>query len=183
MAKKDYYVVLGVPKTAQNDQIKKAFRALAREFHPDHNNSQKAEERFKEIGEAYEVLSDPDKRAQYDRHGHAGPVIIQTKKDKYVIDGAAIAGDMADVYHAKNSTGGEVAFKIVRDPKNNDLLENEWKMLNLIRPPDKKEEKHFRFFPTPIESLKISADGKQRQTNIMTWATGHHTLEEVRSAL
>ena len=73
MAKRDYYEVLGVAKTASADEIKKAYRKLAMKHHPDRNPDDKsAEEKFKEASEAYEVLSDEDKRAAYDRHGHAG---------------------------------------------------------------------------------------------------------------
>jgi molecular chaperone DnaJ len=69
---RDYYEVLGVSRDANKSDIKKAFRALAREYHPDVSSHPDAESRFKEIGEAYEVLSDDDKRARYDRFGHAG---------------------------------------------------------------------------------------------------------------
>src|SRR5947209_17565973 len=73
MAKRDYYEVLGVPKTASADEIKKAHRKLALKYHPDRNKSNKeAEERFKEIQEAYDVLSDATKRQNYDQFGHAG---------------------------------------------------------------------------------------------------------------
>lgn len=73
MAKKDYYDVLGVNKTASDDEIKKAFRKLAVKYHPDKNPGDKvAEEKFKEISEAHEVLSDKQKRARYDQFGHAG---------------------------------------------------------------------------------------------------------------
>ena len=73
MAKRDYYEVLGVPKTASADEIKKAHRKLALKYHPDRNKYNKeAEERFKEIQEAYDILSDPTKRANYDQFGHAG---------------------------------------------------------------------------------------------------------------
>ena len=73
MAKRDYYEVLGVDKSATADALKKAYRKLALQYHPDRNPGDKeAEEKFKEAAEAYVVLSDPDKRARYDQFGHAG---------------------------------------------------------------------------------------------------------------
>ena len=73
MAKKDYYEVLGVDKSASADEIKKAYRKLAIQYHPDKNPGNKeAEEKFKEAAEAYSVLSDADKKARYDQFGHAG---------------------------------------------------------------------------------------------------------------
>ena len=73
MAKRDYYEVLGVAKGASQDEIKKAYRKMAIKYHPDKNPDDKtAEEKFKEAAEAYEILSDGDKRARYDRFGHAG---------------------------------------------------------------------------------------------------------------
>lgn len=73
MSKKDYYEVLGVSKTSTEQEIKKAFRKLAMKYHPDVNKDDpSAEDKFKEINEAYEVLSDSDKRARYDRFGHEG---------------------------------------------------------------------------------------------------------------
>src|SRR5947209_7626548 len=72
-ATRDYYDVLGVSRDAEETTIKKAFRRLARELHPDVNtNDPQAEDKFKEAAEAYEVLSDPDRRATYDRYGHEG---------------------------------------------------------------------------------------------------------------
>jgi molecular chaperone DnaJ len=70
--KRDYYEVLGLPRGASAEDIKKAFRKLAMQYHPDRNHDTGASDRFKEINEAYEVLSDEDKRAAYDRYGHAG---------------------------------------------------------------------------------------------------------------
>jgi molecular chaperone DnaJ len=72
MAQRDYYEVLGLDRNAGADDLKSAFRTLARKFHPDINKEADAEEKFKEINEAYAVLSDPEKRAAYDRYGHAG---------------------------------------------------------------------------------------------------------------
>lgn len=81
MAKRDYYEILGVNRDASDDDIKKAYRKLAMQHHPDRNpDNPKAEETFKEAKEAYEILSDPDKRASYDRFGHRG------------VEGAAGAG-------------------------------------------------------------------------------------------
>ena len=72
MAVKDYYEVLGVQKGANKNQIKDAYRKLALQYHPDRNKSPEAEERFKEVSEAYAVLSDDEKRRQYDSFGREG---------------------------------------------------------------------------------------------------------------
>jgi molecular chaperone DnaJ len=72
MAKRDYYEVLGVDRSADDNALKSAFRKLAMQYHPDRNADHGAEEKFKEASEAYEVLCDPDKRARYDRFGHQG---------------------------------------------------------------------------------------------------------------
>jgi len=72
MTDRDYYEILGIPRNASSEEIKAAFRKLARQYHPDVNKEADAEEKFKEINEAYGVLSDADKRARYDRYGRAG---------------------------------------------------------------------------------------------------------------
>ena len=73
MSQRDYYEILGVPPSASTDDIKKAYRRLAMKYHPDQNQGDKvAEEQFKAVNEAYEVLSDPDRRGRYDRFGHVG---------------------------------------------------------------------------------------------------------------
>ncbi len=70
--KRDYYEVLGVARGANDDELKKAYRRLAKQYHPDTNKDQGADARFIEINEAYETLNDPQKRSLYDRYGHAG---------------------------------------------------------------------------------------------------------------
>ena len=73
MAKADYYEILGINKDASEAEIKSAFRKAAKQYHPDlHPGDAEAEKKFKEINEAYEVLSDKEKRARYDQFGHAG---------------------------------------------------------------------------------------------------------------
>ena len=72
MSKRDYYEILGVNRDADAEEIRKAYRKLAVKYHPDKNPGDKqAEEKFKELGEAYEALSEPQKRAAYDQYGHA----------------------------------------------------------------------------------------------------------------
>ncbi len=73
MAKRDYYEVLGISKDASDDDIKKAYRSLAKKYHPDVNKEPDASDKFKEVQEAYDVLSDPQKREQYNQFGHEGP--------------------------------------------------------------------------------------------------------------
>jgi len=80
-SKRDYYEVLGVPRTASVDEIKDAYRKLAMQYHPDRNKAPEAEEKFKEISEAYAALSDAEKRRQYDTLGHAGFDQRYTRED------------------------------------------------------------------------------------------------------
>ena len=91
---RDLYEILGVPRDATQEEIKRAYRRLARQYHPDVNRSHDAEERFKEIAAAYEILSDPDKRARYDRYGQGvGPMDFPF-------------GDVADIFEAFFGAGG-----------------------------------------------------------------------------
>ena len=83
MAAKDYYEVLGVQKGATKEQIKDAYRKLALQFHPDRNKAPEAEARFKEISEAYAVLSDDEKRRQYDAYGREGVYQRYSQEDLF----------------------------------------------------------------------------------------------------
>ena len=97
MADRDYYDVLGVARDATPEAIKKAYRGLARKFHPDVNPGDKsAETRFKEVQQAYDILSDQEKRALYDRHGHAA------------FEGMTAAGPRVNAQEWASRFGGQV---------------------------------------------------------------------------
>jgi serine/threonine protein kinase len=167
----DLYVLLGVKKTATQEEIKEAFHTLAKELHPDRNPSKKAEERFKAITAAHEILSDPTRRAEHDR---GGPTVIKS----YTVEGLRFMGDVADVYSARDSAWKQVALKIARDPRDNALLENEAKVLRAVRPPDEPEVGKMRYFPTVVDSFKIN-DGRMRQVTITKWLRGFDTFYQV----
>ena len=93
MAQRDYYEVLGTARNATQEELRSAFRKLARQYHPDVNKEPDAEERFKEINEAYAVLSDEDKRAAYDRYGHAGVNGMGGAPDFSTVDFSEIFGE------------------------------------------------------------------------------------------
>ena len=107
-AKRDYYEVLGVSKTSSPDEIKKQYRKLALKFHPDRNKSAEAGEHFKEISEAYAVLSDPEKKQIYDQHGHAGVDGRYSSED--IFQGAR--GDFSDIFGGGGS-GFESIFESI----------------------------------------------------------------------
>ena len=102
-AKRDYYEVLGVNRDATDEEIKKAFRKLAFQYHPDHNRNGDAEARFKEVNEAYQVISDPEKRAAYDRYGHgADDSLFGRGFEGFEFSGF---GDIFDAFFGGGNTG------------------------------------------------------------------------------
>lgn len=117
----DYYDTLGVGKSASPDDIKSAFRNLARKYHPDVSNEADAEDRFKEINEAYAVLSDPDKRAAYDRFGHAG-VNGMGGVDYQNIDLSDIFGDIFESF-GFGGFGGRSRGRMRNAPRRGDHLQ------------------------------------------------------------
>ena len=100
-SKRDYYEILGVGKNATDEEIKKAFRKLALEFHPDRNKSKGAEDKFKEINEAYQVLSDPEKRNSYDQFGHDG---IKANFQDFDFQNFGGFGDIFDAFFGGSQT-------------------------------------------------------------------------------
>ena len=107
-AKRDYYEVLGVSKTSSPDEIKKQYRKLALKIHPDRNKSSEAAEHFKEISEAYAVLSDSEKKQLYDQHGHAGVDGRYSSED--IFRGAR--GDFSDIF-GQGGGGFESIFESI----------------------------------------------------------------------
>ena len=104
---RDYYEILGVGKNATDAELKNAFRQLVRKYHPDVNKEPGAEDRFKEINEAYQVLSDPDKRAAYDRYGKAGVSGMGGAGFDYTsVDFSDILGDLFGSFGGFGGFGG-----------------------------------------------------------------------------
>lgn len=102
--KRDYYEILGVSRSATDQEIKRAFRSLAKKYHPDVNKDPDAEEKFKEINEAYEVLSDSNKRATYDQFGHAG-VNGNASAGGFDFGGAGFGSAFEDIFNAFGAGG------------------------------------------------------------------------------
>ena len=111
--KRDYYEILGIDKKSSTDDIKSAYRKLAMQYHPDRNKAPDAEEKFKEISEAYAVLSDQDKRNQYNRFGHAG--IDQRYSQEDIFRGVNFEDILRDIGMGIRSSvmGGDFIFNII----------------------------------------------------------------------
>ena len=113
MADQDYYSVLGVARNASEEEIRRAFRRKAMEYHPDRNKNADAEEKFKEINEAYQVLSDAKKRGQYDRFGRAG-VGNGAQAGGSPFDGFDVFGGFGDIF---DSFFGDASARAGRQPR------------------------------------------------------------------
>ena len=98
MVKRDYYDVLGLSRSTTEEEVRKAFRKKAMEYHPDRNKNPDAEEKFKEVNEAYQVLIDPRKRTQYDRFGHAGVTAATSSGFGKDFEGFDIFGGFGDIF-------------------------------------------------------------------------------------
>ena len=114
MEKRDYYEVLGVNKNASQDEIKKAYRKLVKKYHPDVNKAEDAEEKFKEVQESYEILSDESKRKAYDQYGHAGTAGFGGQ-DAYDFNGFQQGapfdmGDIFNTFFGGNAGGFDFGF-------------------------------------------------------------------------
>lgn len=179
----DHYTVLELPRTATADDVKRAFRALAMKYHPDRNKLPAAEEKFKQITAANEVLSDPEKRARYDRTGSAAATVIVSRAASYTIESCAATGDVADVYQACSSKGATVALKVARNPADTDLMAREWDALKTLHPPGTTDSSARCYFPPAIETFKVD-DGvhRRRQVNVTSWLTDYRPLTEVAEA-
>ena len=108
-SKRDYYDVLGISRGSSEEEVRKAFRRLALEYHPDRNRKDGAEERFKEINEAYQVLSDPKRRATYDQFGHAG-VSGNGARGFEGFDNFGGVGDIFDAFFGSGLSGIGFSF-------------------------------------------------------------------------
>lgn len=110
--KRDYYEILGVSRTSDADEIKRAYRRLAREYHPDVSKEDGADEKFKELNEAYTVLSDENKRSAYDRFGHAGVDLSGVAAEGDFFGGI---GDIFDAFFGGGGRSGRSATEAGRD--------------------------------------------------------------------
>ncbi len=118
-AKRDYYEVLGVSKTTPPDEIKQQYRKLALKFHPDRNQSSESAEHFKEISEAYGVLSDPEKKQVYDQHGHAG---VDGRYSSEDIFGGSQGRGFESIFESIFGRGGMGGFGFNQQQRGSDLL-------------------------------------------------------------
>jgi serine/threonine protein kinase len=166
----NHYETLGLTKTASADEIKRAFRELAQQHHPDHNGSA---ERFKVINEAHRVLSDPVTRARYDKTGSDAPVVLRSRKGTYELTELIACGAVADVYRA-----GDFVVKVARHHQNNDLLVNEATMLRAL---DRLNVGGDRYRATLVDTFVVDS-GTRRQASVFEYVDGFYPLTAIRTA-
>jgi DnaJ-class molecular chaperone len=167
--KRDFYEILGVSKSATKEEIKSAYRKLALQFHPDRNKAADAEEKFKEINEAYEVLSDPQKRSAYDQFGHAafdpssGPFGGRT----YTSQGGPF--NFTYTYGGQNPFGGQTDFDFGGFSNPFDIFEQffggSFSGANRQRVPTYKIQLDFLEAAKGVEK-EVDLDGKKRKIKI-----------------
>lgn len=177
-----HYQILGVSPAASDTELKAAYRRLARQFHPDQNPGNKlAEEKFKNVAIAYAVLSDPSKRAHYDRFGDSAPIVIPSKRGKYKIERQIHSGGLADIYQAtREADGRSVVLKIARSPQVNDLLANEGARLKALFPlADDPMKAGVRYLPKYHDSFLVD-DGTRRQVNVLDFLSDFGSMARIR---
>lgn len=180
--KRTYYDALGISASADDAEIHKAYIRLARLYHPDVTGGDKAKaEKFKAIVEANEVLSDPEKRKRYDAMGSAAPVVIPSKRGRYIIEERIAIGTLADVYAAREEKGGPaLVLKVARHPSVNDLLEREQKRLTEMWAANTNTKQYgYYYLPRLVDSFIID-NGARRRVNVLECFEKHGTIAEVR---
>jgi molecular chaperone DnaJ len=146
MAKQDYYEILGIPRNSTEDDIRKAFRKKALQYHPDRNKTPGSEEKFKEINEAYQIMTDPQKRAQYDRFGHAG--VTGNGISDQPFDGSDIFGGFGEIF---DSFFGDISGHRANQPQQGNDLQQRMTL-----------------------TLEESAFGTERETEVNRLERCHH---------
>ncbi|MFQ0999808.1 molecular chaperone DnaJ [Gilliamella sp. BG6] len=167
MAKKDYYETLGVSKSASESEIKKAYKRLAMKYHPDKNqdNKAEAEEKFKEVKEAYEVLTDPQKKAAYDQYGHAAFEQGQGGAGGFGGFGGFGGGAFEDIFNDVFGTGGRGQ----NASRGNDLQYNITLTLEEAAAGVSKEIK----VPTLVSCDTCHGQGAEKSSDVVTCNTCH----------
>lgn len=191
MKKRDYYEVLSVPKTASGDDIKNAYRKLAMKYHPDTNHDKGAILRFKEVQEAYDCLSDPDKRHVYDAYGHSGKtpaVVLESKTGRYVIsDTPLLLGEISNIYRCacitlndKKPLPPDGIFKIVRSAKDNDLAEHELTMLKALG--NMLSDVGSKYVPKVLDSFPTASGRNRRLAIVFPYSKSYHSIDDILAA-
>jgi serine/threonine protein kinase len=171
------------------------YRELVLVIHPDHFQSQPS--KLKKAHKAFDRLSHlraaAERKVKVGTYGQRdieppaakepfSPIAIKAKGKRFILTDKLAAGDLCDLYNCVISNGGSeipAIFKIVRQGADNDLVENEAKVLQKLYPPSAKDEKFFRFFPKLIDSFVVRGPGSQRRVNILPWFSEHRSLAEV----